>query len=371
MSRFSKISRSGLKPGYLNAGSMAEAVPRQDERLEIAVFSLKKFLSEVVRGRFQMGFFMFGRKFRIVAWVAVYAALLSVSVSCRKLNPLTADEDSTRIVTDDLGRTITLPKHITRAVSLAPNLTESIYAVGGGDRLVGVTTYCNYPAEAARIEKVGDTINPNIERIIALKPDVVFVSTASQIETFTKTLEEQGAKVFVTNPKNLEGVLMNLQQLGDIFETPERTTILLNELQTRIVSVDEEVRDRAKRKVFVQISKSPLFTVGQGSFIGEIVTRAGGELATAGIIDKPFAQISGETAMALNPDVIVLSDSEDNREPNEVFKNSGAVKNGRIVRLDADIVSRPSPRIVAALEQLAEELAGRAGRADAPAPDTR
>lgn len=290
------------------------------------------------------------------------------AVSCRKLNPLTADESSTRTVTDDLGRSMEIPKRITRAVSLAPNLTESIFAVGGGDRLVGVTTYCNYPEDAARIEKVGDTINPNIEKILALRPEIVFVSTASQIETFTKTLEDQGVKVFVTSPKSLDAVLMNLQQLGDIFEMPERTTILLNELQTRIISVDEEVRDRAKLKVFVQISKAPLFTVGKDSFLGEIVTRAGGELATAGIIEKPFAQISGETAMALNPDVIVLSDSEDNREPNEVFKNSKAVKNAKIVRLDADIISRPSPRIVTALEQLAEALGA---NANVPSADTR
>jgi iron complex transport system substrate-binding protein len=313
-----------------------------------------------------MGFFMFGTNLRLIAAVALIAMMVAVTASCRKMNPLSADENSTRIVTDDFGRSMEIPKRITRAVSLAPNLTESIFAVGGGDRLVGVTTYCNYPVEATRIEKVGDTINPNIEKILALRPEIVFVSTASQVETFTKTLEEQGVKVFITSPKNFEAVLMNLQQLGDIFDTPELTTILLNELQTRIVSVDEEVRDRTKARVFVQISKSPLFTVGKDSFLGELVSRAGGELATAGIIDKPFAQISGETAMALNPDVIVLSDSEDNREPNEVFKNSKAVKNGRIIRLDADIISRPSPRIVTALEQLSEALAANAGNAGAP-----
>src|SRR6185369_15142923 len=87
-------------------------------------------------------------------------------------------------VTDDLGRTVTLPVKIRRAISLAPSLTENIFAVGAGARLVGVTTYCNYPEEAKSIQKVGDTISPNLETIVALKPDVVFVSTASQIEAF-------------------------------------------------------------------------------------------------------------------------------------------------------------------------------------------
>ena len=117
---------------------------------------------------------------------------------------------STHEVTDDLGRTVTLPRKITRIVSLAPNLTENIFAVGAGDRLVGVTTFCNYPEQAKEIAKIGDTMTPNMESIVALKPDVVFVSTASQIEAFMKTLDANGIAVYVTNPKSLEGVSNNL-----------------------------------------------------------------------------------------------------------------------------------------------------------------
>jgi iron complex transport system substrate-binding protein len=275
--------------------------------------------------------------------------------ACRSTNQSAPAEVKMRDIADDLGRPIKIPEKVERVVSLAPNLTENIFAVGAGDRLVGVTKFCNYPEDAQKIQQVGDTLNPNIETIIALKPQIVFVSTASQLETFMKTLEAQGITVFVTNPKDLNGVLANLRQLGEIFGTPERTTILLNELQERIIAVDEQTRDKPKTKTFVQISKEPLFTIGKESFLTEIIERAGG-VSVTNTVATAYPKISKETALALNPDAIILSESPDNTEPNEVFKNSPAVKNKKVFKINADILSRPSPRLVDALEQIAEAL---------------
>ena len=275
--------------------------------------------------------------------------------ACRTEQPQTQTEVKMRDIADDLGRKIKIPEKVERVVSLAPNLTENIFAVGAGDRLVGVTTFCNFPEAAAKIVKVGDTMNPNIETIIALKPQIVFVSTASQIETFTKTLEASNITVFVTNPKDLSGVLANLRQLGEIFGTMERTSVLLNELQERILAVDERVRDKPKTKTFVQISKEPLFTVGKESFLTEIVERAGGDSVTKAVATA-YPKISKETVLALNPDAIILSESPDNTEPNDIFKNSPAMKNKKVFKINADIISRPSPRIIDALEQIADVL---------------
>ncbi|HMS41643.1 MAG TPA: cobalamin-binding protein [Pyrinomonadaceae bacterium] len=275
--------------------------------------------------------------------------------ACKSTNLQKNEEVKMRDIADDLGRKIKIPEKIERAVSLAPNLTENIFAVGAGDKLVGVTTFCNYPEDAKKIVKVGDTMNPNMETIIALKPQVVFVSTASQIENFTKTLEEQNITVFVTNPTNLNGVLANLRQLGDIFGTTERTAILLNEMQERILAVDEQVKDKTKVKTFVQISKEPLFTVGKESFLSEIIERGGGMSVTKDVATA-YPKLSKETALALNPDAIILSESPDNLEPNDVFKNSNAVKNKKIFKINADLLSRPAPRLVDALEQIANAL---------------
>lgn len=291
---------------------------------------------------------------KIFVFLMIAASLLTLA-ACRSVNSPSNAEVKMRDIADDLGRKIRIPERVERVVSLAPNLTENIFAVGAGDRLVGVTTFCNYPEDANKIQKVGDTISPNIETILALKPQIVFVSTASQIENFTKTLEAQGITVFVQNPKNLDDVLANLRQLGDIFGTPERTTILLNELQERILAVDEEVRDQPKIKTFVQISKEPLFTIGKDSFLTEIVGRAGGESVTK-TVATAYPNISKETALALKPEAIILSESADNTEPNDVFKDSPAIKNKRVFKINADILSRPGPRLVSALEQIAESL---------------
>ncbi|MCU1288186.1 MAG: ABC-type transporter, periplasmic subunit [Acidobacteria bacterium] len=280
--------------------------------------------------------------------------------SCRSENPRAqndtiARETGTREVTDDLGRKIKIPLVIERAVSLAPSLTESVFAVGAGDRLVGVTSYCDYPSETQNIRKVGDTISPNMETIIALKPQIVFVSTASQIETFTKTLENQNIPVFVTNPSNLNGVLSNLKQLGDIFGTGARAEKLIDDLQKRIADVENNVKGAGVTRVFVQISKEPLFTIGKDSFLTEIIERAGGVSVTK-TVETAYPKLSKETALALSPEAIIVSDSEDNKEPNEVFANSPAVVNNRVYKINADLLSRPAPRIVDGIEQIAKAL---------------
>lgn len=285
---------------------------------------------------------------------AILFVFLVLFTACKSVST-PKDETKMRDIADDLGRKIKIPEKVERVVSLAPNLTESIFAVGAGERLVGVTSFCNYPEEAQKIQKIGDTMNPNMEAIIALKPQIVFVSTASQIENFTKTLEQQNITVFVTNPKDLNGVLANLRQLGDIFGTMERTTILLNELQEKILAIDEQVKDKPKLKTFVQISKEPLFTIGKDSFLTEIIERGGG-ISVTKTVETAYPKLSKETALALNPDAIILSESPDNTEPNDVFKNSNAVKNKKVFKINADLLSRPSPRLVDALEQIAEAL---------------
>ncbi len=290
-------------------------------------------------------------KNRVILTICIVTALFS---ACRsELKQANSSEHArSRQVVDDLGRSVNLPAKITRVVSLAPNLTENIFAVGAGDRLVGVTTFCNYPNEAKSIAKIGDTMNPNMESIVALKPDVVFVSTASQIEAFMKTLEANGIAVYVSNPTTPGQVMGGLKNLGDLLGTSEQAGRLVDELNDRIESIPTSY---PPTKVFVQVSREPLFTIGRESFLTKLVDLAGGESVTAKV-ETAYPKLSKETASALNPEAIILSDSEDNREPNDAFKSSPAVKNGRVYRINADIISRPGPRLVDALEQIARQL---------------
>ena len=306
----------------------------------------------------------FGLKNNERVWfvTALVIAVLLLCFGCSRVadrSTVSTVEVQYREVRDDLGRTIKIPATIERAISLAPSLTEMIFAIGAGDRLIGVTTYCNYPPQTASIEKIGDTQTPNIEKIIALKPQVVFVSTASQLESFTRTLEEQGIAVYVSNPKNLDEVLNDMGHLANLFATKATADRLAANLSTRVADVDSEsqvwLSKNPRQKVVIQISNDPLFTAGKDSFLTELVERAGGVSVTKDV-PTAYPKLSKETAAALNPDVIFLSDSEDNREPNSSFKDSAAVKSGRVYRIDADIISRPGPRLVDALEEIASKL---------------
>ncbi len=294
-----------------------------------------------------------GKREKVGLVFAILAAV--VLVGCRGDAVKTANAEPMRAVADDLGRTVTIPAKLDRVVSLAPSLTEMIFAAGAGDRLVGVTTFCNYPSEALAIRKVGDTQTPNIESIIALKPQVVFVSTASQLEAFKATLEDNGIKVFVTNANSFEDVLKNLRQLGELFGTEQAVAEVIEKLDFRVNFVRQNVAGKTPVRAFVQISREPLFTIGKQSFLTEIIRSAGGESVTAAV-ETAYPKLSKETALAMDPDVIILSASDDNREPNEVFRNSKAVKSGRVFSVDADILSRPGPRIVDALERIAGHL---------------
>lgn len=259
-----------------------------------------------------------------------------------------------RSVPDDLGKQVALPAKVTRAVSLAPNVTEIVFAVGAGDRLVGVTDFCDFPEEAKKIRKIGDTLKPNIEAIVALKPEVVLVSTASQLEAFTGTLAEQGIAVFVTNPNSLDGVFRSIERIGEVFGAESRAREVVGSLRERVAVGEKKARTQDRYSVFVQIDKT-LYTVGKESYITELVAKAGGVSVTK---ETPTAypKLSKETALALKPEVIILSDSPDNDAPSDAFADSPAVKNGRVYRINADILSRPGPRIVDAMEQIAKFL---------------
>ncbi|MCU0239465.1 MAG: cobalamin-binding protein [Pyrinomonadaceae bacterium] len=285
--------------------------------------------------------------------IIIFSLILFCFIGCKtnQINTL----PNTRQITDDLGRKVTLPNQVTKVVSLAPNLTEIVFAVDSGEKLVGVTEFCNFPEDAKKIQKIGDTMKPNLENIIALKPDVVLVSTASQLETFTQTLEKQGIAVFISNPNNLDSIYKTIYQVGEIFGKNEKTNEVVNALKKRVSEVEAKTQNAKTVKTFVQISREPLFTIGKDSFLTDLVNRAGGTSVTADI-STAYPNISKETALTYQPEAIILSDSPDNQNPNEVFLDSSAVKTNKVFKINADILSRPSPRVVDALEQIAKAL---------------
>lgn len=291
-----------------------------------------------------------------VAWVVVLATTLTCT-SGRKPPP--ENPPATREITDDAGRRVSLPSRVDRVISLAPNLTEIVFAVGAGDQLVGNTSYCDYPVEAKAIEKVGDTLHPSLERIIALRPQVVLISTASQLEVFTHQLQNQNIAVFVTDPRDLDGVFRSIDQVGQILGHVEEAGHLVQNLRERAARVEEAVQQERLVRVFYQLSAEPLYTAGHDAFVTDLIRRAGAVSVTA---DVPGAwpKYSNESALAAKPEAIILptggSMGEGNSAVAEALRGSPAALEGRVFKINDDHLVRPGPRALEGLEEMARAL---------------
>jgi iron complex transport system substrate-binding protein len=248
---------------------------------------------------------------------------------------------------------------VDRVITLAPNLTEIVFAVGAGDRLVGNTSYCDYPEQAKNITKVGDTLQPSLERIIALRPQVVVVSTASQLEVFTQQLASQNIAVFVTDPHDLDGVFRSIEQLGRMLGQEQQATAVVQKLRERTSTVERRVKQEPPVRVFYQVSGEPLYTAGHDAFVTDLMRRAGAASVTA---DVPGAwpRFSNESALAARPDAIILptggSMGAANANVAEALRNSPAVRAGRVYKINDDHLARPGPRSVDGLEEMARAL---------------
>jgi iron complex transport system substrate-binding protein len=242
---------------------------------------------------------------------------------------------------------------------LAPNLTEIVFAIGAGKILVGDTTYCDYPAEAKSVQKVGDTLQPNLERIIALRPQVVLVSTASQLEVFTEQLKNHNIMVFVTDPHDLEGVFRSITQIGEISGRTKEAAEVVAELRERSKAVESAVKARPRVRLFYQLSAEPLYTAGHDSFVTDLINRAGGDSVTASV-PGAWPKYSAESALAAKPDAIILptggSMGEGNASVADALRNSPAVQHGRVYKINDDHLVRPGPRAVDGLEEMAKAL---------------
>ena len=287
------------------------------------------------------------------------AFLFAITLACGSIPKTNSEGQVSRILTDDAGRTVSLPVKVDRVISLAPNLTEIVFAVGGGDRLVGRTSYCDFPPEAKSVTEVGDTLHPSLERIIALKPQVVLISTASQLEVFTQQLQNQNIAVFVTDPHNLEGVFRTIEQVGEMLGKKDQAATLVQTLRRRTNAVEDAVKQKQPVRVFYQLSAEPLYTAGRDSFVTDLMRRAGAVSVTA---DLPGAwpKFSSESALAAKPDAIILptggSMGAGNSTVTEALRQSPAVLQGRVYQINDDHLVRPGPRAIDGLEEMARAL---------------
>lgn len=259
-------------------------------------------------------------------------------------------------VTDDLGNRVTIDKRPERIVSLAPGDTEIIYALGLMPKLVGVTTYDDYPPEVTKLPKVGDFMNPNLEAIAAAKPDLVLVTGGVQ-QSVVKKLQALGAKVVAIDPSGVAKLLTSIATVGKVTGAVDPADAVVKKMTEGIDAIHTKLGDAKPVTCFVEIAQNPLYTAGTDTLTSDLVRIAGG----VNVVKQPgFVGYSLEQLLKDDPQVYFATKGSV-RNPADMKKRPGydklgAVKAGRVYVLDDNLVSRPGPRIIAGILEIARGL---------------
>ena len=260
-------------------------------------------------------------------------------------------------ITDDLGRKFQLPHTPERIVSLAPSLTESLFALGAGPRIVGVTDYCNYPDGVRQKTRVGGIINPSVETIISLRPDLAVVSSEANRFELIAQLERFHIPVLATRPTDWEGILQSLRLLGIATSTRQRAEELIAEMEHRRKTLQQKVEKLPHPKVLVLYDVHPPITGGQRSFSNAVIEAAGGQSISSSL-QQDWPRLNLEFIIKQDPEYIFLVDMAPSSQAVDKlsswpgWKQISAVRNKRVIMLD-DRINHPSPRLVEMMELMA------------------
>ena len=282
----------------------------------------------------------------LIFLLTVFLTTFCASISCA------------RTVTDEIGRSVNIAPASQRIVSLAPGITETLYALNLDDKIVGVTTFCDWPAAARTKPQIGGFTNPSIEKIVSLKPDLIIATADGNRKDTVRQLERIGLSVYVTNPSDTSGIFRSILHIGEITNRQKDARKLVEKLQRRLNNITAQIRHKSKPRVFFQIGLEPVITAGRGTLINEVIERAGG-VNVAGLDTARYPRYSAEGIMAGSPDIILFAPMAGDKEFAagksfwQKFRGIPAVDNNRIYPIDTNLISRASPRIVDAIEKMA------------------
>lgn len=285
--------------------------------------------------------------------MALLSLLISVVTGCQpQFQPGT--------YVDDMDREIIIDKAPQRIVSHVPSITETLFALGLDEEIVGVSDYCNYPEEAGLKSKVGNYFDPSIERIVELEPDLVLTDGHSQN---INQLDSLDIKYMVMQPKDIDEIFKDIELLGKVTGTEKAAEELVRDMQKDMASISDRVKDDPGVKVFYMFDATDLnnpWTAGPGSFADSLITMAGGDNIAA-IAEGPWIQFSIEVIVDADPEIIILDTimgtavvDPAELEAHPAWRETSAVKQGRIGTVNGDLVNRTGPRIVQGLEELAK-----------------
>lgn len=262
-------------------------------------------------------------------------------------------------ITDDDGKTVTIEDEPLRIVSFVPSMTEILFALGLGERVVGNTTFCDYPEEAKSVEKVGEFANIDLEKVVGLSPDLV-LATSLHYQTVAPALRERGITVAVFESTTVKGTLEQILAIGRLTGRSAEAEALVADMQARLDAITAKVAGARRPRVFWELD-ALLYSVGKGSIISDMIKHAGGD-NIGDQLEGEWPQFEMEALIAADPEIIILADHDFGETAEKVQARAGwsemtAVKEGRIVEVDdVNLISRPGPRIVEAVEYIARAL---------------
>jgi iron complex transport system substrate-binding protein len=266
-----------------------------------------------------------------------------------------------RDVVDEAGRTVRIPQPVQRIVSLAPSLTETIYALGLQDRLVGDTDYCDYPDDAQKKTKVGGAINPSLEQIASLRPDLVLITKSLNRYDTVRALDSLGIPAYATDPHTVDGIISSTQRLAEILGAPEAGSTLAADMEHRLSDLKLRLAPLPPRRVLFVVWAEPLISIGKDTFIADALRHA----RAVSIVDssQSWPQVNLEEVAKLQPEFLVFATGHGENVAHNLETFSGlpgwrlldAVRDRKFAVI-SDAVNRPAPRIISAIEDLARQL---------------
>ncbi|WP_456291106.1 cobalamin-binding protein [Paraburkholderia strydomiana] len=266
-------------------------------------------------------------------------------------------------VTDDTGAVLTLPAPAQRVVSLAPHVTELLYAAGGGAKIVGAVSYSDYPPQAQQLPRVGDNKSLDLERIVALKPDLIVVWRHGNAQRQLDRLRELHIPLFFSEPHHLDDVAVSLTKLGELLGTSPTADAAAAAYRRDIARLRAQYADRPAVSVFYQVWGQPLMTLNGEHMVSDVIELCGGRNVFAKL--QPLVPtVSTEAVLAANPQAIVTA-APGATKPDTTLPQLGAwrawprlsaVANNNLFSIDGDLINRPAPRIALGAKQMCEDL---------------
>ena len=299
--------------------------------------------------------------------IALFAALVSFAappaVAARFLVSDGAQASSTRVVTDDVGRRVVIPAQVNRIVTLAPNLTETVYALGLGDKLAGDTDLCDTPPAAKEKPHVGNPQDPSLEAIVALRPDLVLATTSINVADTADALARLGIAVYTTagDTQTMLEMIDSIAKIGDLMGAGPQGAAFVARLRARLDELHARLAGRPMVPVLFVVWQDPLISIGRKTFIADALRWAGAESIV--LTNENWPQLSLEEVVRLQPEYIIFAGGHGDTAASElaslrerpVWRDLDAVKQGHVVNLSEESI-RPAPGLVDAIEQLAHEI---------------